>query len=98
MKYWEKTEAGLNTPVEKEISKENIVNILKYIDLGYLPNWNYESAKRVGEDKSLSLPNEHYPLHVAMKIAIQAVETQGEDFFEKLDKEYAHRDEQEDTV
>ena len=43
--------------------------------------------------KEISLPGESYPLHVALTIAMEAVNAQDEEFFKRLDGEYAKKQE-----
>lgn len=89
MRYWEDSETtyGRKEQAVKEITKENVLNILAFIDRGYLPDWNYE----VHQEPKLSLPNEYYPLHVAMQVAVKAIEAQGDEFFKALDEEYTEK-------
>ena len=86
MKYWDDSNNGNGKKeiTEKEITKENILNLLAFIDRGHLPDWNYAAH---GESKT-SLPNKYYPIHVAMQVAIKAVEAQDDEFFRDLDEEY----------
>lgn len=73
--------------VIKEINKDTILETLAHIDRGYLPDWNYETHK------GISLPNQYYPLHIAMQIAMKAIESQDDEFFITLDKEYTAKQE-----
>lgn len=83
MKYWSETydEKPVRTSEEKEVTKENIIQILEYIERGYLPDWNYETHQGV------SLPNEYYPLHVAIRVAIKALDAQDDGFFKAQGQE-----------
>ncbi len=72
--------------VERNITKQDILNSLAYIKRGHLPDWNFT---RKGKD---SFPNEYYPLHVAMQAASKAIEAMDDKFFEDLDAEYVKYD------
>lgn len=81
MKYWTK-ESRKRVITTEDITKDNVLKSLAYIKHGYLPDWNYETSK------DISLPNEYYPLHVAMQVAIKAIEAQDDGFFKHLNAEY----------
>lgn len=87
MRYWEEDPSfgGHMEVVEKRVTKETVKNTLETIKRGYLPDWNYEEHRSGGKD--LSLPNENYPLHMAMLAALKAVEAMDDGFFGELDKE-----------
>lgn len=84
MIYWDESESGSRKKqkTEKEITKDGIKNTLAFIKNGHLPDWNYETRNKT------SLPNEYYPLHVAMQIAIRAVDAMDDEFFKAIDREY----------
>lgn len=86
MKYWKESESmgctqGPKKAVEEDLTKDSILNQLAYIKRGHMPDWNYET--RCGQ----SLPNEYYPLHLAMNAAIQAIGMMDDSFFAKLNEE-----------
>lgn len=85
MKYWEEDPSmgGHMEVVERKVTKEGVKGLLEHIKGGYLPDWNYETHAEAGED--VSLPNEYYPLHMAMTVAIKAVEAMDEGFFKAQD-------------
>lgn len=82
MRYWEEQEIGPKKAAQKPITKENVMDSLAYIKHGHLPDWNYE---RRGD---VVLPNEYYPLHAAMNMAVRAVQAMDDDFFEAMNREY----------
>lgn len=82
MRYWEEQESGPKKEAKKPITREDVLNTLAYIKRGHMPDWNYE---RRGD---VSLPNEYYPLHVAMNVAVRAVQAMDDDFFEAMNREY----------
>lgn len=89
MEYFE-TETGEQKVQVKIVDKNTIVSLLEYIKRGYLPDYNYTSGKDEDGD-TIQLPNEYYPLHVAMSVAIRAVEEiekHEPDFFTKMDSLY----------
>ena len=86
MKYWEPQEDGTEKAVSKPITKDSVLSELSFIADGYLPDWNH---KRQGEK---NLPDEYYPLHVAMNIAIQAINAMGDDFFAAIDRKEDEKD------
>lgn len=47
-----------------------------------------------GEETVLSLPNEYYPLHMMMSVAMKALERIPDEFFEELDREENRRQEE----
>lgn len=76
MKYWDENYGkGKNKAVTKEVTKEDVLNTLAYIKRGHMPDWNYETKN------GQSLPNEYYPLHIAMNVAVEAVKALDDDFF-----------------
>lgn len=85
MRYWENNNKTSSKQEVKEISKENIMDILSDIKCGYLPDWNY-SMRKTQDDEPLSLPDKYYPLHMAMSIAIKAVQSMDDDFFKTLEQ------------
>lgn len=92
MKYWNESESGNKNKVftEEQITKENILRNLAIIKRGYIPDWNYETHMA---GKEMSLPNEYYPLHVALTIAMEAVNMQDDAFFKAHDEKYAKKQE-----
>lgn len=84
MKYWDEPNNGKRKIIEKEITKEDVLHTLAFIKDGYLPDWNY---KRIGTNEPVSLPDEYYPLHIAMMVAARAVEAQDDTFFKALNEE-----------
>lgn len=92
MKYWSESESGNENKVftEEQITKASVLKNLAVIKRGHIPDWNYETH---AAEKEMSLPGESYPLHVALTIAMEAVNAQDEEFFKRLDDEYAKKQE-----
>lgn len=86
MKYWKERNKRTGKIEETAITRETMTAALTYIKRGHLPDWNYSTRKVSGEDKICSLPNEFYPLHAAIAVAIKALEKMPDEFFEKLDE------------
>lgn len=87
MKYYERKRGTLNVK-EYEITKENVVKTLASIKRAYLPDWNY-ATKRTGDCKTL--PDDHYPMHLVINMAISAISRMDESFFEEMKDRDAER-------
>lgn len=74
--YWKPVKTQVKAMTEKA-TKEDICQTLMQIKRDHIPNWDYESHG------GLSLPNEHYLLHVAIQTALLAVQTMDDDLFNR---------------
>lgn len=79
MKYYERENGSLKVK-EYKITKENVVQTLKTVQLSYFPAWEYTSGK-AGDYKSM--PNSKYPMNLAAKIAVAALEQMDDEFFKE---------------
>lgn len=86
MKYWEKTGRKSGKLKEMPISREKVKETLEYVKRGHLPDWNYSTRKVSGKEQVLSLPDGSYPLHMAISVAMKALERMPDEFFEELDR------------
>lgn len=94
MKYWENHNRHQSSKLAtRPIERETVRETLEYIKRGYLPDWNYSTRRVTGEETVLSLPNEYYPLHMMMSVAMKALERMPDEFFEELDREENKRQE-----
>lgn len=93
MKFWKEKNRKNGQVGKTAINRKTTTEALEYIKRGYLPDWNYSTRKVVGEEKVLSLPDEYYPIHMAVSVAIKALQQMPDSFFEELDREEDRRQE-----
>lgn len=91
MRYFADNPQGYELEVQtNELDKDGTVSILEYIKRGHIPDWNHVKGEDA-DGEEITLPNENFPLHMAMHVAIKAVEEiekYNPDFFRECE-EYA---------
>lgn len=93
MRYVEADEHGVMKEQTNVVDKTGIVSLLEYIKRGYMPDYNYTTGEN-DDYEDVCLPDYNYPLHVAMLVAIDAleeIEKYDPKFFEKMDVKYDNK-------
>lgn len=90
MRYVESDEHGVMKEQVETIDKTRMVSLLEFIRRGYMPDYNYETGEN--EDyEEVCLPDCHYPMHIAMLVAMDAIEEiekYDPKFFDKMNIQY----------